>query len=399
MARYSTIRVGRLTLREDRITSESSSTEGRMLSLTGEEAMPGKTLLQVNQRRDDILSLRSEFVEIAFTEKTNLNGFYEIQDCTASIENWDSVLGVVVWSFSARRVGTENEIDVESRLSGAITRANDHSAVGKRFHAPAIGHRGYWSGSTIPIYIDRASSDGTVRCYQNLAQGINPRWGIAPVDHPKGRVRFLDSNGLERVGTSFEVSGASWELSNGLLRITPGSAGNTLDASPWAAGAWQVRTWDVTYNTGPAVSFGTADYVSVLDNNYHSCTIRLTKSLAPGRIYMDITLRRGSTFAEIYIQHQFSSTLVVKRATVVAGTSSTGYITQTAADGNGMKTIVGSARTFTADAPNHAISKAATATLDAFIGVSMSGTAGDLPLDIFQQYIGSPSEMVRGVKR
>ena len=327
------------------------------------------------------------------------DGFYEIGDVSASLQNWDNFLGVVTWTASAKRVGLENEIDVESRLSGAITRANDHSATGNRIHAPATGHKGYWSGSTVPVFIDRVGSDGTIRSYRSLAQGVNPRWGISPIDHPKGRVRFTDSNGLERVGTSFAVSGSGWELSNSLLRITPGSAGNTLDISPWAAGAWQVRTWEIMYNTGPAVSFGVPDYVVVLDNNYHSCTIRLMKSLGPGRIYVDITLRRGATLAELYIQNQYSTTLVVKRATVVAGTSSTGYITQTTADGNGMKTIVGSARTFTPDAPNHSISKATTTTLDAFAGMSFSGSTGDLPADIFQQYTGSPAEMVRGVKR
>ena len=75
MANYSTIRIGRLTLREDRTISEASSQDGRTISLTGEEAMPGKTLLQVNQRRDDILALRGQFAEIAFTEKSNLRWF------------------------------------------------------------------------------------------------------------------------------------------------------------------------------------------------------------------------------------------------------------------------------------------------------------------------------------
>lgn len=398
MADYTTIRLGRLTLREDYQVSENSSRE---LSLTGKESMGARgarTRLQVEQRRDDILSLPGQMVAMSFTQKSHLNGFYIVKDSQAEITNWDNAWAMLTWGVNLVRVGVENEIDVESRLSGAITRINDFTVVGKRSHAPAVNHKAYWSGSTVPTFVSRVGVEGTVKQYQNLAAGINPRWAVAVTDYEKGRARFIDHNGLERTGTSVNVSPSNWELSNSLIRIKPGT-GNAFDVSAWTGAAWVVRTWDLLYDTSPT-SIGVVDYVSILDNSYESVTIRLTKNIAPaGRMTVDLTLKRGASIVEMYVQHQFSTTLTLKRFTVVAGTSSPGYIAETTADVNGMKSIVGSARTFTADAPNHGITKTATATLDAFMGVSMSANAGDLPADVYTQYIGTPSELVQGVHR
>lgn len=402
MATYQTVKIGRSVFREDFVVSESSDGSVKTLALTGRESMGAngmRTRLQVEQRREDIMGMVGDLVPVVFTQKTTLNGFYRVTDATADITNWDNVWTIANWTCNLLKVGVESDVDIESRLSGAITRQNDFTTTGKRFHAPAVGHKVYWAGSTTPIYIDRVGVDGSVRMYQNLAQGINPRWACSVTNYEKGRVRFIDHNGLERSGLSFNTSAATWELSNSLIRVKPGSAGNTIDVANWNGVGWQIKTWDILYNTGPAVSVGVFDYVSVLENTFESVTIRLTKDLVPGRMVVDMTLRRGASIVEMYISHEFSTTLNVKRFTVVAGTSTPGYVAQTTADADGVKTIVGSARTFTADAVNHGISKAATAVLDAFIGVSMSSATWNAPADIYTQYIGSPAEMVRGVRR
>jgi hypothetical protein len=163
---------------------------------------------------------------------------------------------------------------------------------------------------------------------------------------------------------------------------------------------WQAKEFQVKHSTGPAVVMGIPDYCTVLRNTFECIVVRITKGLAPGRVTVDLTLRRGSRFVEVYVQHQFGTTLVVQRATAEATTASTGYLTATAADGNGHKFVLGSTRTFTADNVQGGISKAATPVLDAYIGVSPSGAAsGDLPADLFKQYLGVQSETVQGVRR
>jgi hypothetical protein len=142
------------------------------------------------------------------------------------------------------------------------------------------------------------------------------------------------------------------------------------------------------------------DYVTVLRNDLECVTVRLTKSLAPGRITVDLTLRRGSRLAEIYVQHQFGTTLKLVRATAEATTASTGYLTATAADANGHKFVMGSTRTFVADNVNGGLSRAATPTLDAFVAIEPSGAAaGDQAAHLWAQYLGAASETVKGVRR
>lgn len=401
MAIYQTIQLGRLTMRENFTVTESSDGASRKLSIAGRESMGSlgqRTRLQVEQRRNDLLEMAGDLVALNFTEKPTLNGFYVVNSTSGKLEEWDNYWAVLDWSADLARVGVDNEIDLESRLSGSVSRANDFTLTGKRYHAPPVNTTMYWSGSTTPIYIDRVGSDGTVRVYRDLAVGIHPRWACASTDYNKGRVRFFDNNGLERVGLSVRSTASSWELSNSLIRITPGTGGVPLNVYAWEAGAWVLRTWDIQIGAGPT-SIGSFDSVSVLDNTFEAVTIRLTKDLAPGRMTVDMTLRRGATIAQMYIQHQFSSTIKVRRFTTVAGTSSPGYIYETTADGNGFRSIVGSARTFTGDTTNTGISKAATATLDAFIGVSPSASAGNAVADIMVQYLGFPSEVVRGVRR
>lgn len=400
MTIYKTLRLGRLVVAEDFTVGESGAVAGRSLSLAGTGAMPSRTRAQLEYHREDVLNMAGELIPVIFTEKRNLNGVYQVDSASSAITNWDDTIVVMDWKMALNRVGSFSETDFESRLSGSITRTNDFTATGKRWHAPPVGTKTYWSGSTIPISVARVGSEGSLSIYQNLAQGINPRWGV-PIDNfEKGRVRFIDQNGFERHGTSFETSPGNWELSNSLIKVNPGTAGNFLDTSAWIGTTFNSpKTWDLQYGTGPAVSLGICDYVTVLSNNYHAVTIRLVKDLLPGRMMVDLTLRRGASFVEVYVQHEYATTLTLKRFTVTAGTSSPGYIAATAADANGMKSIVGSARTFTADAPNHSISKASTPTLDAFIGVAMDTAAGNLPADLYQQYLGSPAELVRGVGR
>lgn len=399
MTVYAPFRVGRLTLTEGFTIAETGG-DVRTFDLEGSSTITRESRAVVEQKREDVINSPGEMVPIIFTEKKNFDGIYVINSSSAQLTNWDNFIVVMTWKMNVTRVGSLTGVDFESRLSGSITRSNAFTAVGKRWHAPPVGPKAYWVGNSAPISVDRIGEEGTLKVFQNLPQGINPRWGVPIENYEKGRVRFLDQNGLERVGTQLDTSATNWELSNSLIRIRPVASGGTLEISTFVSGTWRPKIWDILYSTGPAVSVGLAEYVTVLHNNYHSCTIRLTEGVGTvGRVSIDITLRRGASFAEIYAQHEFGTTLRIARGTVEAGTSVAGYVVATAADADGLKYIVGSALAFTADAANGAISKATTATLDAIVGVQLNTTAGNAAADLYQQYLGSPSEIVRGVSR
>lgn len=397
-----TVTVGRMVLREDDIAVESADGSGvRTLSIAGQESIPRLTASQVAKRREDLLAIGGQFVPVVFTTKTYLNGFYRVESTSGSIEDWRDGMRIYPWGLSLIRLGTESEVDIESRLSGSITRQNNFAVTGERIHAPSIGHIAYWSDATVTQAISRTSVDGVIKAYRGVGAEVSPRWTVSPANYASGRVRFLDDEDIERSGSSMKCNAVDWELNNGLVRVRPLLASGTLEVSAWSGSAWQSKAWDLRAGGSALAPF---DHCTVLYNEFEVVAIRLMKSMATGgRVYADIVLRRGFRIVDVYLQSEFGTTLKIVRATTEAGVNSlSGTVVADVNDADGNKYIVGSAKTFTADIANGGIEKAATATLDAFIGVVFAGSAavtGDAAVDLQKQYIGAPSELVQGVQR
>lgn len=398
---FGVVQVGRISLREDSAVDLSNGAFGPRLSLSGQESMPRVSLLQLKQRVQDLLALEGTLQPFIFSHKPELDGYYWVETVAGTYDKWmPDDIGVMPWSLTASQAGYASGTDLESRLSGPVTRANDHATVGERWHAPPIGHLAWSAGSTIPSAVVRTSTDGAMTVYRGVGADEDARWGATPTAFLAGRCRIIDQNSLERVATQFDLAATGWEMHNGIVRITIGTVTGRFNIYAWTAGAWQSKSWELFHGTGPAVTLGVPDYATVLRNDYECTSIRLTKSLSPGRVTVDFTIRRGSRFVEVYVQHQFGTTLKIVRGAAEASTASTGYIVATAADSASNKFIIGSAKAFTADNINGGISKAATPTLDAFIGVVVNGAgSGDVAADLFKQYLGAPSEFVQGVRR
>lgn len=396
-----TVLIGRMRMREDRVVPETSGNDGeRGLSLTGQESIPRLSPAAIQRAREDFLTMPRNFIPVVFQEKDYLNGFYTVDDVSGTTEDWESGLMVFRWSMNLTRIGVESEVDIESRLSGSISRQNNFSVIGERTHAPAIGHAGYWTDATVTGAVVRTGEDGAITVYRGLGASISPRWASTPEDYANGRVRFIDEELQERAGNSARLSPTAWELNNGLVRVKPLASGGVFEISAFSGGAWRPKNWDLL-STG--VSLGQFQFCSILNNQFEAVSIRLMKTMTSGRLYVDLVLRRGYRFVEIYVQHEYGSTLRIQRATAEAGTNSLGgTIVANANDANGNKYIVGSSRTFIPDIVQGGFSIAGTATLDAFVGVVAAGTgavAGDTAVDLQKQYIGAPTEFVQGVKR
>jgi hypothetical protein len=397
---FGVMQAGRLALREDATAEFGVDEDGVGVSIAGQESIGRLTLAQVQQRVDDVVALRGTMMAFTFTQKPEMDGYYFVKEASSTYTKWvPESAAILPWSLNLVRLGYANTLDLEARLSGPTTRANDHLATGERWHAPNIGHLAYGAGSTAPSLMTRASTDGAMTVYRVLAAGTNPKWASAPADYLKGRVRFVDTLG-ERQASQVQTTATGWAVDNGIVKVSVNPANGNLILSHWSGSVWQAKEFQVKHSTGPAVVMGVPDYCTVLRNTLECVVVRLTKGLAPGRVTVDLTLRRGSRFVEVYVQHQFGTTLVLQRATAEATSASTGYLTATAADANGHKFVLGSTRTFVADNVQGGLSKAATPVLDAYLGVSPSGAAsGDLPADLFKQYLGVQSETVQGVRR
>lgn len=403
---YGTVQVGRLALTEalspfdDKV---NATTDVRTATITGQESIPPLTAVQMARIQDDVSSLMDALVPVTFTDKSSRSGYYQVRDVGAKLISWTGEVVTCDWNLTLTRIGTDTEVDLESRLSGAATRNNSFSATGERWHAPPIGHYGYWTGGTQPSTVTRTGADGAMTVYRGLPTAtnpaVNPRWGCPVGSYLNGRVRILDSNSLERTGSNFTTPASGWELNNALVRVKPLTSSGVLEISAYTGGGWQTKSWDILSGGS---TIGAFTSMSVLLNEPEMAVIRLLRTQSPGRITVDVTLRRGSRFAELYVQSSFSSTLKVVRASAEAGTAGTGYVRATANDGAGNRYIVGSSLTHTTDTANGGLSLAATTTLDAFIGVIAAGSgavAGDQAADLYSQYLGSPAELVQAVRR
>lgn len=402
MAPFGVMQIHRVALREDSTADLSLTDFGTAMEVGGQESVVRLSMIQVKARVDDVLALAGRMVPATFSNKPELNGFYRVEDVSAKYEKWmPEDKGILPWKLTLTRVGFGGDTDMESRLSGPVTRANDHAATGERWHAPPPAATAYSAGSAALLSVARASVDGTTTVYRALGSTVNPRWGITAAAALAGRCRFIDSNAQERTTTTAELAATGWEVHNGIVKVSVDAGTGLLNISAWTGGAWQSKMWEVFHSTGPAITLGVPDYCSILRNDLECVSVRLTKALSGGgRVTMDLTVRRGGRLVEIYLQHQLGTTLKIVRSAAEAATASTGYLVATAADGAGNKYIIGSSRTFTNDVANGGISKAATPVLDAFIGVVVTAAAaGDTAADLFKHYLGAPTETVAGVRR
>lgn len=400
-------RIGRLQLSEQYTLAENhnAGTKEKTITLSGQHytGWKGATTDAVQRMQEDVIGLADRIVPVIFEHKTDQNGYYRVHDVNVESLNWASeAVASFGWGFILHKYGPDNTVDMESRV-GTIVRTNAFALTGERWQAPPIGHYAYHTGTTSPSgTVTRVGEDGSIVVYRSVPSGVNPRWGCPVSSYAGGRVRLLTGS-FERVGTALRATPTDWELNNGLVKVTPLTANGMLRVSSWGGAAWEDKDWHIAKG-GATTSLGSFDQLTVIRNDYELVTIRLMKNGSPsGRTLVDITLRRGSRFVEIYVQTNASATLGAYLETVETATdqTATGYVVATNNDAAGNKFIVGSsvAVTYTT---NRGLSKAAVTSLDLYIGSVVDGTgaaSGDSAVDLRNQYIAAVSEMTMVVKR
>jgi hypothetical protein len=171
----------------------------------------------------------------------------------------------------------------------------------------------------------------------------------------------------------------------------------------WQVGCWDGAAWDnrnFSFNVGastgtPVLTFESA---SIIRNDYEAATVRLMEDKAPGRVVVDLTVRRGSRFLEASVRSDRSTVLAFYRSGAEAGTSpaSSGYIRATANDPNGHRYVIGSARSFTPLTTQGGITKTSATSLDFFFGFEVGGSAaqtGDDAATMVSHYLTAMSEV------
>jgi hypothetical protein len=393
----SDLQLGRLTLRETQRFTESAY-QGWSMHIEGVEVCPLLTRAEVWDRFDGVLGGMGGLIAAVWEEKAERNGYYTISSASGEVKDRKRQgITEIAWKVSLQRHGPDTDVDLESRLPGAV-RANDFELTGERWSAPSIGHYAYHTGPTIPSVLTRATVDGDITVYRGVPAGVSPRWGCRVEDYLRGRVRILNS-GVERVGAAHPLDAGQWELSNGLVRVRPLSSGGSIEVASFTGGAWRSKAWVVDIGGTPVEGW---DSASVLQNDLERCVVRLAVRRSPvGRAYLDLTLRRGSRFVEGWLQRGDSGTLSVYLASAETMTDSTSYVVKTTDDSDGNKVIAGSARNFDAHADG-GLTKTSSTALDFWLGVVAGGAAavsGDQATHLRDAYIGALPEVVAAVRR
>jgi hypothetical protein len=400
---WGSIQLGRILLRETFQAAEQGG--NRSLSIAGQESMPPLTRLQLVGAHDNINGLEAQSpVAVTFTDKPERNGYYQVTSCASTLIEYRTEMLTADWTIALDRLGSAGEVDLNSRLTGVV-RINDFSLTGERWHAPPIGHFGYYTGSTNPTTMTRTGADGAMTVYRSVPSGVIPRWGCDPANYLTGRVRVTDTTTpaapIELEGTARPVPAAAWALSNGLVNVTP-SASASFDVQAYTGGAWHSKLWNVSV-AGSASSITSWDSASLLRNDPEQVILRLSKGQSPGRATLDLSLRRGSRFVEGYLQIGTSATLAAYRSSLETNTSfaASGYVTATGNDSDSNRFACGSARTFTAHT-NGGVTKASATSLDFWIGVVAGGgsaVSGDAATDLRNMYIACLPEATYCVRR
>lgn len=396
---YGEVRIGRIYLVEMEKATEDTSGK---LSFTGQESSPPTTGPLVTFLHGQIAGLQEgKLVPVQFRDKAERNGYYSITSASSDLTDYQGEVTLADWQMELSRQGAHNEIDLQSRLTGAV-RSNDFSLTGTRWHAPAIGHYAYHTGTTTwSGTVTRTGADGAMTVYLGVPSGVHPKWGCTPANFYNGRVRITDtlevSTENEVEGINRQVSASGWSLSNGLINVTPTTTAGVIDVQYHNGTSYTSNQWKLQRN---GVNVTSWDSVSILRNDFEECIIRLTDTISgAGRNSLDLKLKRGSRFLEGYWQTSTSTTLKVAPNNVTASTSGSGY--QVASAGT-HRPVCGSARTMTFDNTNGGISKAAATSMDFFIGVVINAAApaaGDAATDLRDQYIASMPELTYAVRR
>lgn len=391
--------IGPLTLNESNILQDSMSSDARGLQLGSRESSCDTATIDI--LKDNIMSLLGRIMPVQFQYKNSYNGYYVVTDVNVDYDKWYQGSTLVQWGMGLTYVGPDNAVDIESRLANVV-RSNNFSLAGERWHAPAVGHYGYFVGAVAPSSITRQGEGVAITVYRGIPASVNPRWGSPVSSFTSGAVRFLDT-GTERISVRQKTPTTGWELNNSLVRVRPATtAGTTLAVAFYDGTVWREKSWDIRVGGGttlvPSTHFSS---VTLTRADPEAASVRITAKDTTNntRVIVDLLLRRGSRFIEGYVQTAVSGTISVQLDVLETFNAPTGgYTIATAADAAGIKSVAGSSKTFTA-ATNGGVSASSVTARDFWIGAELTGAAsGDLAADLSQQYIGAMAEKT-GVAR
>ncbi|MQB01475.1 MAG: hypothetical protein GEU78_14480 [Actinobacteria bacterium] len=386
----STLRFGRLLLDSGDVwvTSPSYSDTVKLTAVASARSAVQEDTLLV---RRQLMGHRGHVVPVVWSADPSWQGWYEVEDVSVAGARGFSTFGAPVLQITAslRRV-VDGAADAESLLVGANL-ANDHDISGVRWHAPAAGSNGYLSRPAPTAFVDRTGETGPVRVWAGM-DARSALWSTPPGDWCAGAAA-IDQNGRTVTGFETDDTPGDWEMANTLLRIRPD--GSAFEVATWHDGAWRPKVWDVLVDGTVPIWSGLA----VLRNTPEACAVRLTALQNPGRVALDLTLRRGARTVTGFLSSDQFVDLTVQLGTAEAGEITDGGVKADVADTDGLTYVAATPHGHTVDLVQGGITRASATSLAFTVGASVSTADHETAEALVAQFVGYLDERVRVVRR
>lgn len=359
--------------------------------------------------RDQLLGLsdRSEpEVPVVYSQDTSLNGWYRVNSVTVTPQPGFWERGVFEWSISASQIGRQGVHRAQS-LVGGDARATGHAVTPVYWHTHPSDVDGY--PARFAAYTSRVGPGGTVYYYESgfYSTLLQYDYNLDPADW-YDMAATVKVDGYTVQGFRHQTS-ATWEASNGILKVEPGTGGLLKVTAPSSTpSAWSsVPThWKIGYWDGSAFqSITTVDSVRVFRNDPINAVVQLgvsftSASSRPRNAKVSVGVRRGSRLADIRIQSDWNTKWGIETVASTAGTAITGGMNQTSDDAESNRWVVCCAAPFTTSVggPSRLYLTSDGSEVNLGVGVEYGGTGSASPereTDLRDQYFAVMGETVR----
>jgi hypothetical protein len=206
-----------------------------------------------------------------------------------------------------------------------------------------------------PRITETGQLQGARRAATGTAVNGYASFDCPPASYYNGLCTIRSGTTLRRViGDRMKLLPNNWELSNGLIRVTPASTA-TLQLELWNGAAWEgAKTFWFGTTTNFMSPNGTFIGISVLRNSPEFCSIRvsigptdLNASPSFDAYFFDISIQRGrwsvSIHEEVYKRTTAGGTTALGCTSATASTALTGGIRATSNDAAGNRYVMGAA--------------------------------------------------------
>ena len=385
------------------------------------------TLANVNLLRTELLAqarLEGLPVSLTYNADATLDGFYTINTVDIPIAVDERPFGNFRYPFTVdlTYLGTETQVEFQSMMTG--TTITNHVGIieseGTPFHAPPQGALSYAAGTTTVTAGSRTGSDGAIPVFFGLDFAADPTWSVTPANYLTGACQ-INVSGALRAGKEAPndiTDSTGWELSNTLVKVTPGATIGEIDVSHHDGSQWETaKDYVLTWNDAAVIP--SWHYVTIVENRPERCTLLLVRDAAENpptayRHLLYLTLRRGSRLVEA-VYHWTGAAIVLRvgrgtsEAAEVAGTpaGATGPlgIKADVDDGDGNRYVIGTnvAHTNTLAGAASLVTDVASNVTRFFIGSEIGGDPGAAANDTDEtlqlQWLSQFNERTRAVLR